>query len=59
MIGRDMYKNPSKKYGVCSKHHRNVQCLNTPPGFWNPKIIDSDSDDETPYDLRFVKKKKL
>lgn len=46
MIGRDITKKKPKKYGVCSKHRRNIQCLDTPPGFWNPKIIDSDSDHE-------------
>lgn len=44
LLGRRDVKNPPKKFGVCSKHHRNVQCLDTPPGFWNPKIIDSESD---------------
>lgn len=58
-LGRDLDKNPPKKFGICSKHHRNVQenLLETPPGFWNPKIIDSESDhEETPYDYRFAKK---
>lgn len=53
MIGRDLDKNPPKKIGVCSKHHRNILRPDTPPGFWNPKI--QDSDEETPFDPRFVK----
>lgn len=56
MLGRDTVKNPPRKYGVCSKHHRNIRATNTPPGFWNPKISDSESDGEhTPYDHRFAK----
>ncbi|XP_055306749.1 uncharacterized protein LOC129571037 [Sitodiplosis mosellana] len=55
-LGRDVEKNPPRKFGICSKHHRNVQVLDTPPGFWNPKIIDSESDEDTPYDYHFGKK---
>lgn len=52
MLGRDMKKDFSKNYGVCSKHRRNNQCVETPPGFWNPKIVDSDSDHEdTLYEI--------
>lgn len=46
MLGRDMKKDFPKQYGVCSKHRRNYQSVETPPGFWNPKIVDSDSDHE-------------
>lgn len=48
MLGRGEMSR-SKKYGVCWKHHRNVQVLQTPPGFWNPKIPDSDSDHESTH----------
>lgn len=47
MLGRDLTKDFPKKVGVCSRHRRNIQCADTPPGFWNPKIVDSDSE-ETP-----------
>ncbi|XP_031624160.1 uncharacterized protein LOC116341314 isoform X2 [Contarinia nasturtii] len=56
MMGRNMEKNPPKKYGVCSKHYRNAPQFETPPGFWNPKIIDSDDEEETPFDPRFIRK---
>lgn len=46
MLDRDLKKDFPKKFGVCSKHRRNIQGAETPPGFWNPKIIDSDSDHE-------------
>lgn len=55
MMGRDLEKNPPKKYGVCSKHRRNIQQQETPPGFWCPKIIDSDDDEETPFDPRYIR----
>lgn len=57
MLGRDLGKNPTKKYGVCSKHYRNVVCPDTPPNFWNPKIIDTPEDERiaTPFDSRFAK----
>lgn len=58
MLGRDVEKNPPKKFGVCGKHRRTRQGAETPPGFWNPKIDDSDSDhEETPFDPRYVKNK--
>lgn len=38
-----MDKNHPRK-GVCLKHQRNIKIVETPPGFWHPKIIDSESD---------------
>lgn len=52
MLGRNLEKETwklGKKFGVCSKHRRNIQGVETPPGFWNPKIVDSDSDHEETY----------
>lgn len=54
MLGRDVEKNPPKIYGVCAKHRRARQGAETPPGFWNPKIVDSDNDEETPFDPRYI-----
>lgn len=44
MLGRDLKRDFPKRFGVCSKHRRNIRCAETPPGFWNPKIVDTDSD---------------
>lgn len=60
MVGRDLTKRkPNTKYGVCSKHHRKQPCArpDTPPNFWNPKIIDTPEDEhiDTPFDYRFAK----
>lgn len=60
MLGRDLTgKNAPERFGVCSKHRRNNPCPDTPPGFWNPKIMDTPENErnETPYDYRFVNSK--
>lgn len=41
MLGRNLSKNIPKRFGVCSKHRRNVPVADTPVGFWNPTIADS------------------
>lgn len=56
MLGRDP-RNPVAKRGVCSKHYRKLVCPETPPNFWNPKIVDTPEDKHsaTPFDPRYVK----
>lgn len=49
MLGRNLEKDFPKKFGVCSKHHRINRGVETPPGFWNPKIVDTDSEHEETY----------
>lgn len=56
LLGRDP-RNPLAKRGVCSKHYRKTVCPETPPNFWNPKIVDTPVDEHqaTPFDPRYVK----
>lgn len=47
-MGRDeQAKSKLKKFGVCSKHRRNVDYPETPEGFWNPTIPDTPEDERT------------